>query len=169
MFVPKSLDRAITDASRSLFPDSWLDSPDDCVLPSATTRDVVLPPNGAYLRFSTNYEHFAAQELSKRLNTVAFTKKGFVLQAIAAGWHFKSKKQLEEIGDGVGRGRVLVMHGTRDNMITVQHGRVLIEELKPGKSFVVEGAGHVLMLERTEWYNGVIEEMVAKTEKMGKK
>ena len=92
-----------------------------------------------------------------------------MLQAIAAGWHFKSAEQLKEIGDRVGRERILVMHGTRDNMITCQHGRVLIEELKPGKSHVVEGAGHVLMLERTEWYNGVVEAMVRETGKMGKK
>lgn len=169
MFIPKSLDRSVTDASRSLFPDSWLDSPDDCILPTASTRDVVMPPNGEYLSFSTNYERFAAQELSKRLDTEAFTKKGFMLQAVAAGWHFKSAGQLQEIGDKVGRERILVMHGTRDNMIACQHGQVLIEELKPGKSFVVEEAGHVIMLERTEWYNGVVEAIVAETEKMGKK
>lgn len=169
MFVPKSLDRAVTDAARSLFPDSWLDSPDDCILPTASTRDVIFPPNGEYLRFSTNYERFAAQELSKRLDVVAYTKKGFTLQAIAAGWHFKSAKLLQEIGDKVGRERILVMHGTGDNMIPCQHGRVLVEELKPGKSFVVEGAGHVLMIERMAWYNGVVEGMVEETEGMGKK
>ena len=91
-----------------------------------------------------------------------------MLQAIAAGWHFKSQAQLAEIGDKVGRGRILVMHGTMDNLITCQHGRVLIEELKPGKSYIVEGAGHVLMLERTEWYNGIVKAMVTETEKMGK-
>lgn len=169
MFVPKSLDRAVADAARSLFPDTWLDSPDDCIVPSASTPNVELPPNGAYLRFGTNYERFAAQELTKRLDTQAFTKKGFVLQAIAAGWHYRSKEQLESIADRVGRERILVMHGTRDNMITVEHGRVLIEELQPRKSFLVEGAGHVLMLERMRWYNEAVEEMVTETEKMEKK
>lgn len=169
MFVPKSLDRSVADAARSLLPDSWLDSPDDCILPTSSTNKVEMPPNGAYLRFSTNYERFAAQELSKRLDTEAFTKKGFMLQAIAAGWHHKSAKQLKEIGDRVGRERILLMHGTRDNMITVHHGRVLIEELEPGKSLVIEGAGHVLMLERMEWFNKVVEEMFAETEKMEKK
>jgi pimeloyl-ACP methyl ester carboxylesterase len=168
MFVPKSLDRSVTDAARSLFPDTWLDSPDDCTIPSPSTKSVTMPPNGAYLRFDTNYERFAAQELTKRLDTEAFTKKGFMLQAIAAGWHHKSAAQLKEIGDRVGRERILVLHGTKDNMITVHHGRVLIAELEPRKSFVVEGAGHVLMLERTAWYNGVVEEIVAETERMGK-
>jgi pimeloyl-ACP methyl ester carboxylesterase len=169
MFVPKSLDRSVADAARSLFPDAWLDSPDDCILPTSSTKNVVMPPNGEYLRFSTNYERFAAQELSKRLDTKAFTKKGFMLQAVAAGWHHKSAEQLKEIGDRVGRERILVMHGTSDNMITVHHGRVLVEELKPMKSFVMEGSGHVLMLEKTEWYNGVVVKMVAETEKMGRK
>ncbi len=54
-------------------------------------------------------------------------------------------------------------------MITVEHGRVLIEELQPRKSFLVEGAGHVLMLERMRWYNEAVEEMVTETEKMEKK
>ncbi len=90
------------------------------------------------------------------------------MQAIAAGWHYKSAKQLKELGDKVGRERILVMHGTKDNMITFHHGKVLIEELQPRKSYVKEGSGHVLMLELTEWHNGVIEEMVTKTQAMGR-
>jgi hypothetical protein len=169
MFVPKSLDRSVCDSSKSLFPDSWLDAPDSCVVPTASTPNVDLPASGSYGKFDLNYTRFAAQESAKRLDTESFTKKGFILQAIAAGWHHKSKKQLEELGDKVGRERICVMHGTMDNMITVYHGRVLIEELKPGTSYIKEGSGHVLMLELTAWHDEVIEEMVQKTEAMGKK
>jgi glycylpeptide N-tetradecanoyltransferase len=187
MFVPKSLDRAVADAARSLFPDTWLDSPDDCVLPHPSSTPGYLPPSPSpsssaapipktYLPFPTNYHRFAAQELSKRLDTAAFTKKGFMLHAIAAGWHHKSASQLKEIAEKVGRERILVMHGTEDRMITVGHGRVLVEELGLGKGegtgegtvHVVEWAGHVLMLERAGWYNGVVEGMVEKTEGMGR-
>jgi pimeloyl-ACP methyl ester carboxylesterase len=168
MFVPKTLDRSVADAARALFPDSWLESPDDCVLPNSSTKFVTMPPNGEYLRFSTNYERFAAQEMSKRLDSEAFTKKGFIMQAIAAGWHHKSPAQLKYIGDSVGRDRIQVMHGTMDNLISVHHGKELILELAPRKSFLVDGAGHVLMLERTEWFNELVEEMFQETEKMEK-
>jgi hypothetical protein len=40
MFIPKSLDRSVTDAARSLFADKWLEAPDDCRVPTAST------PNG---------------------------------------------------------------------------------------------------------------------------
>jgi hypothetical protein len=169
MFIPKSLDRSVRDAAASLFPDSWLDSPDECILPTPSTPNIILPDSGAYGKFPTNYYRFAAQELSKRLDADAFTKKGFMLQAIAAGWHYKSPEQLKELGDKVGRERIVVMHGTRDNMITVEHGRVVVEGLKPGTSHIREGSGHVLLLELTEWHDGVIEEVVEKCEAMGRK
>jgi hypothetical protein len=37
MFIPKSLDRSVTDAARSLFADKWLEAPDDCRVPTAST------------------------------------------------------------------------------------------------------------------------------------
>jgi pimeloyl-ACP methyl ester carboxylesterase len=162
MFVPKSLDRAVTDSARMLFSPSWLAKPDDTILPTSSTPNAVLPPSGHYQRFSTNYERFAAQELTKRLDTEGFPKKGFMLQAIAAGWHFKSPEQLRELGDRVGRERICVMHGTADNMISVPHGRKLIAMLEPGRGEIREGVGHVFMLEEWEWHNGVVREMVEK-------
>lgn len=168
MFIPKTLDRSVSDAAHMLFSDAWLAGADDTALPTSNTPNVVLPPSGSYARFATNYERFAAQELTKRLNLEEFQKKGFMMQAIAAGWHHKSAAQLKEIGDKVGRERILVMHGTKDNMISVPHGRNLIELLKPGTGVIREGTGHVFMLEETEWHNGMIEEMVAKAEKLGK-
>ncbi|TVY75864.1 hypothetical protein LSUE1_G006080 [Lachnellula suecica] len=146
MFVPKSLDRSVTDAAHMLFSDAWLDAPDDTILPNANTPNVVLPASGDYKRFATNYERFAAQELTKRLDPEGFQKKGFMLQAIAAGWHHKSAAQLKELGDRVGRERISVMHGTKDNMISVPHGRKLIQMLEPGKGEIREGTGHVFSL-----------------------
>ncbi|CAL3970023.1 unnamed protein product [Diplocarpon coronariae] len=164
MFIPKTLDRSVSDSAHMLFSDAWLDKVDDAVLPTSKTPNVELPPSGAYARFATNYERFAAQELNKRLNAPEFQKKGFMLQAIAAGWHYKSASQLSEIGDKVGRNRILVIHGTKDNMITVPLGRKLIDQLKPGMSEIKEGIGHVFMLEETEWLHAKIEELVRKVE-----
>lgn len=89
-----------------------------------------------------------------------------MMQAIAAGWHHKSAAQLAEIGDKVGRERIMVLHGTKDNMISVPHGKKLIEMLKPGVGVIKEGTGHVFMLEEWRYHNRMVVEMVEKAEKL---
>lgn len=91
-----------------------------------------------------------------------------MLQAVAAGWHHKSESQLKEIGDKVGRERIMVVHGTRDNMITVPHGRKLIEMLQPGVEVIKEGTGHVFMIEEETWHNEMVEKQIEKVGKLGK-
>jgi pimeloyl-ACP methyl ester carboxylesterase len=169
MFIPKSLDRSVTDAARSLFADAWLVKPDDCRVPTASTPNIIIPEAGYYKGFNTNFERFAAQELNKRLDTESFTRQGFMLQAIAAGWHHKSAAQLKEIGDKVGRERIMVVHGTNDNMITVPHGRKLIEILEPGVGVIKEGMGHVAMIEEEIWHNKMVEGQIEKVLKMEEK
>ncbi|TVY28011.1 3-oxoadipate enol-lactonase [Lachnellula hyalina] len=155
MFVPKSLDRAVTDSAQLLFSPRWLDAPDTSPLPTSSTPLAILPPSGSYPRFTTNYERFAAQELTKRLDADGFPRRGFMMQAIAAGWHYKSPEQLGELGDRVGRERIAVVHGTEDRMISVPHGRKLIEWLgvEGVRGVVKEGVGHIFMLEEWEWHN----------------
>jgi pimeloyl-ACP methyl ester carboxylesterase len=165
MFIPKTLDQSVSDAAFMLFSNAWLALPDDTIVPTSSTPNVILPPSGAYGRFATNYERFAAQELAKRTDLEGFQKKGFMMQAVAAGWHHKSPQQLKVIGDSVGRERIMVLHGTKDNMISVPHGRKLIELLQPGVGVIREGTGHVFMLEEWKWHNEMIEAMVEKAEK----
>ena len=163
MFVPKSLDRSVTDAARSLFSDAWLEAPDSCHTPQPGTPGVIFPKGKQeYGAFTWNYERFAATELNKRLQPEKFGKKGFMLQAIAAGWHHMSTERLEELGDKLGRERIMVLHGTRDNMITVPHGEKLIRLLKPGTGVIREGTGHVFMLEEEQWHNEMIEGQIEK-------
>lgn len=178
MFVPKSLDRAVADAARSLFAGPWLDAPDDTFLPSLDTPGVLPPASkievgreepGGYGKFETNYQRFAAQELTKRLTPGAMPKSGFMLQAIAANWHYKSPEQLKELADKVGRERIMVIHGEDDRMIGVPNGKVLIEDLKPGTSYIKENAGHVIMMEERDWWNKVVEAHVKKSDALGKK
>ena len=89
-------------------------------------------------------------------------------QAIAAGWHHKSAAQLEAIGDAIGRERILVMHGTVDNMIKYVHAEVLARELggeESGlKKVVFGGRGHVLPMEIRREFGEIIADMVAKAE-----
>lgn len=168
MFVPKTLDRAVADSSRMLFSDRWLDAPDDSPLPTASTPLAVLPASGSYARFGTNYERFAAQELTKRLDADGFPRRGFMMQAIAAGWHYKSAEQLRELGDKVGRERICVVHGTEDRMISVPHGRKLIAMLELGadRGVVKEGVGHVFMLEEWKWHNEFLAGMFESGERL---
>ncbi|RKF66029.1 putative glycylpeptide n-tetradecanoyltransferase protein [Golovinomyces cichoracearum] len=164
MLIPKSLDRSLDDASRALFSEKWLSAPDCTNVPKAESPNVEFPPSGQYGKFSTNYERYAAHELRKRLDPDLFGRKGFILQLIAAGWHHKSPEQLKELGDKVGRERILVLHGTEDRMITVLHGQKLIEWLQPGTAIIKEGACHVIMLEEEKYHNDLIENMIEKCE-----
>ena len=96
-------------------------------------------------------------------------RTGFMAQALAAGWHHKSPEQLREIADKVGRRRILVVHGTGDRMITVPHGRTLVEELNAGgggkdvvRAEIIEGQGHVITVEKREDMRVLLEEVIRK-------
>lgn len=75
-----------------MFSEGWLNEPD------------------AEGHFPTNGDRFAAQEVHKRRDVDGFTRKGFLCQLIAAAYHNKSAKQLQELGDKVGRNRIMVSH-----------------------------------------------------------
>ena len=97
-----------------------------------------------------------------------FTRKGFIAQAIAAGWHNKSAEQLKRLADAVGRERIQVMHGTIDKMITVIHGEVLANELGGEANgvtkIIFDGKGHVVMVEEQKEYARLMSAFIAKTE-----
>jgi len=158
LFVPKSLDKSLIDASATMFPSYWLDLPDNAKPPTSSSPDVDFPTDGEYSKFATNYERWAAQELTKKTDPTQFGKKGFMLQAVAAGWHHKSAEQLKKMGDEVGRERIAVVHGDMDKMITLWHGEKLMEMLEPEVAIVKERVGHVFFMEETEWHDKIIEE-----------
>lgn len=169
MLLPKSLDRSIEYAASKIFAKAFLDEPDSSEPPTASTPKVNLPPSGKYPMFKTNYERFAAQEVQKQLNKEGFTRKGFLLQLIAAGWHHKSPAQLKDMADKVGRERILVLHGTNDGMISLPHGEKLIEYIQPGAPHIIEGMGHAPVMERTKWLMQVLEERFAHGEKLNER
>ncbi|KAI1818250.1 Alpha/Beta hydrolase protein [Poronia punctata] len=169
MLLPKSLDRTILYTAENLFPETWLLSPDDAPVPDANTPKFHLPPGHkpAKIRFRTNYERFAAQEITKKTDPKAgFTRRGFLMQIIAAGWHHKTPKQLTKMADEVGRERILILHGEEDRVISVPHGRKLVQYIRPGKGIIVEGMGHAPIAERTQYFNDLIVEMCAKGEEL---
>ncbi|KAI9679817.1 MAG: hypothetical protein M1817_004831 [Caeruleum heppii] len=163
LFLPKSIDAQLTVSKYNLFPAPWLLQP-----------DAEATPEGGW---PTNGDRFAAQELRKRRDLQGFTRKGFILQAIAAGWHHKTPAQLKELGDKVGRNRIQVVHGKLDRMITAPHADMLAEELNAMGSgldqetvrrSVFDGSGHVLPMEKRAEFGRLIEEMVVQTEGLGK-
>lgn len=166
MLLPKSLDRTIEYAASQIFAESFLGLPDSTETPTVSTPKVKMPPNGEYLKFETNFHRFAAQEITKQMDKQAFTKKGFLLQLIAAGWHYKSPEQLKDMADRIGRERILVLHGTEDDMISLPHGKKLIEYIQPGAPHIIEGMGHAPVMERTEWLAKTLEERFALGEKL---
>jgi pimeloyl-ACP methyl ester carboxylesterase len=158
LMIPKPLDGQLAKVKADCYSADWLVKPDE-------TEFEVKP-------FPTNGDRFSAGELSKRLSPGAFTPRGFICQLYAAGFHHKSPEQLRELGDAVGRNRILVLHGTADGMIDFVHGKMLLEELGGEESGVTksfhEGLGHVAPLEKRREFHKLIEDRVAATSALGK-
>lgn len=156
--IPKSLDNQIAKVKLDCYSSEWLQKPDE-------TEHVVQP-------FPTNGDRFAAGEISKRLSPGVFTPRGFLCQLYAAGFHHKSAKELKELGDIIGRERILVFHGTGDHMIDFIHGEVLYEELGGDEGAVTksfhEGVGHVAPFELRREFKKIIVNRIEKTEALNK-
>ncbi|KAH6858629.1 Alpha/Beta hydrolase protein [Alternaria alternata] len=181
LFIPKSLDAQIEGVKKNLYTQQWLDAPD-------TLEPVVQA-------FPTNGDRFAANEIWKRSHPEYFGKAGFMLQAIAAGWHHKSPEQLQQIAKTVGKNRIMVIHGTKDRMLTFPLGVVLWRGLERGEGptgkenwlgieeeediwqegevekHFIKGQGHVLPAEMREdfnvWIEGLIERGIKLNEEQG--
>ena len=177
VLLPKSEDQSVRSTAESCFAHAWLRAADDAEVPRPdTTPRCRFPPSatgdedgeGGYRRFKSNYARFAAQDVAKRRDPGhGFTTLGFLLQAAAVATHRKTEAQLRAaLVDVLGRERILVLHGVEDKMIHVPHGRRLIEILRPARALVVEGVGHAPFLERTAWFNALLEEACASAEKL---
>ncbi|CAN9279924.1 hypothetical protein CUC08_Gglean004024 [Alternaria sp. MG1] len=181
LFIPKSLDAQIEGVKKNLYTQQWLDAPD-------TLEPVVQA-------FPTNGDRFAANEIWKRSHPEYFGKAGFMLQAIAAGWHHKSPEQLQQIAKTVGKNRIMVIHGTKDRMLTFPLGVVLWRGLERGEGptgkenwlgieeeediwqegevekHFIKGQGHVLPAEMREdfnvWIEGLVERGIKLNEEQG--
>ena len=154
--IPKALDVQIAHVKADCYSTEWLAAPDD-------TEPTVQP-------FPTNGDRFAAAEISKRSSPGLFTRQGFLCQLAAAGFHHKSAAQLKQLGDAIGRERILVFHGTSDHMIDFIHGEMLLRELGGEQEGVIksfhEGLGHVGPVEIRKEFNALIMDRVEKTESM---
>jgi hypothetical protein len=170
LLIPKSIDAQIEGVKKNLYTQVWLDAPD------------TLEP--VKQSFPTNGDRFAANELWKRSHPEYFAKPGFIMQLIAAGWHNKSPEQLQQIAKTVGKKRIMVVHGTKDQMITFPHAVVLWRGLEKGQGktgtenwlgiekeedvwqegevekHFIEGQGHVLPAEMREEFQGWVEGLI---------
>ncbi|KAH7402196.1 Alpha/Beta hydrolase protein [Phaeosphaeria sp. MPI-PUGE-AT-0046c] len=148
LFLPKSLDEQLAGVKANLYTSEWLNAPDS--IPPVTKS------------FPTNGDRFAANELWKRQHPALFEKPGFILQAVAAGWHYKSPAQLHNIANTVGKKRIMLVHGTEDKMLTFPHGVVLWRGLEKGEGRT--GRENWLGIEEEEdvWTEGEIEKHFVK-------
>lgn len=110
-------------------------------------------------------------------------------QAVAAGWHYKSPEQLTELAEKVGKKRIMVVHGTKDRMLTFPHGVVLWRGLekgegKTGREYIgmekeddvweegeiekhfIRDQAHVIPIEMRKEFNGWVEELIERGIKM---
>jgi pimeloyl-ACP methyl ester carboxylesterase len=166
MFIPRDVDSELEGIAKRLFSEGFLRLPDTDPL------EIGEPLEGR--AYPCNQDRVAAGELWKRRDKVGFTKQGFVFQAIAAGWHSKSKSDLRRLADGVGRGRIAIYHGTADGMLVFKHGELLNEELNDGAEVggdkvefrVWNDAGHVLFWEKKDEFNAAVEALIEKGENM---
>lgn len=158
LMIPKGLDEQITKVKYDCYSAEWLAQPDE-----------VEPVVKA---FPTNGDRFAAGEIYKRTHPEVFNKTGFMCQLYAAGFHHKSAAQLKQIGDKVGRKRILVLHGKLDRMIPFVHGEMLLRELGGKESGVTvsfhERLGHVAPFELRKQFNALIADRIDKTEGLPK-
>ena len=154
LLIPKSIDTQIAKVKADCYSAKWLASPDDA--------EYVVQP------FPTNGDRFTAGEVRKRMTPDAFTRNGFLCQVLAAGWHHKSPQQLKQLGDCVGRERILVLHGTEDHMIDFMHGEMLLRDLGGEEGGVTksfhEGIGHVAPFERRAEFRKIIAERIERME-----
>lgn len=152
MFIPRDIDVQLDETSHRLFSDAFL-----------AERDTEHPEHN----FPTNRDRFAAGELGKRLDRDGFTRKGFMLQAIAAGWHCKTAEQIRDLGNKVGRARIAVTHGTADRMITFHHFELLRDQLGDGPEYKVwDSKGHVLVWEEEQEFNAWLEDFFERCRKL---
>lgn len=120
MFLPRPLDAQLQDIADRLFHASFLDAPD---------QDARLHPDMCRgLAFDSNRDRILAGELMKRREG-GFGALGFVLQAVAAGWHWMDDERIRLVVDKIGRRRVCVMHGREDRMLTFVHFEALKQAL----------------------------------------
>ena len=152
LFIPRSLDDQLAHVKRNLYTAEYLSQPDN-------TEYTVEP-------FPTNGDRFGASEVLKRLQPQYFNRKGFMSQAVAAGWHHKSEAQLKELADKVGRQRIMVVHGRHDRMLTFPHGEVLLKDLGGEEGGVTkvffDDQGHVIPIEQRKTFNALVEKLIEK-------
>lgn len=123
--------------------------------------------DGEYGRFGSNYQRYQAEEMRKHLPPNVFSLQGMLCQIAAVIGHRKSASQLRSMADRVGRERILILHGAHDRMIGPSNGEKLIRMVRPGVGLIIDGMGHAPIMERTEWFNELLETRLAACAQLG--
>jgi len=163
--TPKSVEQSVQYVSTRIYAAEWIYGLDDAVIPDEATPRCNMPPShingGVYGRFGTNYERCAAQDVLRRETppySEQYSRFGLWAQMFGAATHRKTKEQLQDLADKVGRDRIWIVHGDQDAMIDVSHGERLRDAIQPAYWSIEKGMGHGAIVERTAWFNELLEE-----------
>ncbi|KAJ1325358.1 3-oxoadipate enol-lactonase [Microdochium nivale] len=170
MVWPKTLKDDIRHVARIAYTPAWLAAADNVELPGKETPRFISSSvlEGGYARFRNNYERFVAVEVQKRQPAGSFTFTGFMMHAAAAAMHCKSPDQLWRLADEVGRERIMVLHGAKDQAMPVELGQRLIEAIQPQVAMIVDNLGHAPIHERPRWFNELLAERFEAGEKLNR-
>ncbi|KJZ77067.1 hypothetical protein HIM_03388 [Hirsutella minnesotensis 3608] len=160
---PGSEETQIANMIHLLFPDDWLAKLDTDGDPSpSTTSRFKLPPEmgGKPAYFESNWQRYQAWEMSKRRRKGLMPLSGELCQAVAVVTHRMSDRELRAMADAVGRERILVVHGTEDRLLSVEHGHHFIDVIQPAQGIIIEGMGHACIMERSMFINKTLEESI---------
>ncbi|CUS06975.1 unnamed protein product, partial [Tuber aestivum] len=151
MLVPRSLPARLAAAQENIFTAAWLKAPDDLGV------------------FPTNSDRYVAEELWRVENLPPPVYQGFLLQGLAASWHYMGPERLKVLGQRIRH--ILVCTGDLDAMIECRHSDVLVRGIAAGGRVVkrvFEGCGHGLQFQCAREYNCMIEEFVTAAHEDGK-
>ena len=155
---PKPLEQQIFKIKADCLTSDWLTKPDE-------VEEVVQ-------KFPTNGDRFTATEIRKRTTPGWYTRHGFLCQLYAAGFHHKSAAQIKQLGDVIGRERILVFHGESDAMIDFVHAEMLFKELGGDGSGVIKSfhpaIGHIAPYQMRKEFHDIIADRIEETTAMAK-
>jgi len=175
LLINRPFDVKLRESAFIMFDHAWVTAPDDAPVPQKGTPGVTMPRNpdgseGEYPMFSSNYERYVAQEMSKQLDPTygRAEKWAMIGQLVACTYHRKTDAQLVAMADRVGRERICCLQTTKDLMMNPAWGRRMMEIIQPGTALMQEASGHVPKLEKSRWFNKFLADSFDKGEALTK-
>lgn len=118
--------------------------------------------------FDTRGDRYTAEMTHMHQSPEAYTHSAWFRQALAVpGWQMTAD-DLKQLGDSVGRNRIMVIHGSDDKALAPVHADELVKGLGGAgeggvKLVMLDGCGHIPPLERQSEFAQLIADFVNET------